>query len=350
MKRILSLLLLIASITGLVSCRKKNDDIPEGMQLVRGGSDIGYYMYVPEEWTVSNQGNISAAYVSKIDSTSATYTETEHPETSLPEYFAKSTESYTPDMKFTLLSSENGVEYTFGNAEKALMFEFDFEYANHKFRSMQILAEFEGRFGIFTFTSFAENLSSADDNQYDYYKEKRDKIISEFKYVTKSGDTSVPNYEVNDGYKLISDEKTAKFKLYVPESFEVQYSSGIVSASFPDGSSVNMSKATQTNVRVDDYLNRRIEELKAIVSDVNIVKHKNEDGSESNFNANVSLGNAKSAAAQEYTYVYNGVTYHVYQVCAITQWNGFVFTYTAAEDNYYKNLDTVKEIAKRIEF
>ena len=350
MKRILSVLLLLALSLGLASCGKKNDGIPDGMQLVRGGSDVGYYLYAPEEWTVSNQGNISAAYASKVDSSSATYTETTMPKMSFAEYFHESAKSYTADMKFTLLTNENGVEYTFGNAEKALMFEFDFEYASHKFRSMQILAEYQGRFGIFTFTSFAENLSSPDDIQYDYYKEKRDKIIAEFKYVTKSGESSEPEYEIKDGYKLISDKSVAKFDLYVPENFEVQYSSGIVSASFPDGSSVNMSKATQTNVRVDDYLKRRIEELKAIVSDVTIIEYTNEDGTKSNFNANASLGDSKSAASQEYTYVYNGVTYHVYQVCAITQWNGFVFTYTATEDNYYKNLDTVKKIAERIEF
>lgn len=350
MKRILSVFLLLAFTIGLVSCGNKNDGVPDGMQLVRGGSDVGYYLYAPEEWTVSNQGNISAAYASKIDNSSITYTETDMPKMSLPEYFRESAKSYTADMKFTLLTSENGIDYSFGNAERALMFEFDFEYANHKFRSMQILAEYQGRFGIFTFTSFAENLSSPDETQYDYYKEKRDNVIKEFKYVTKTNAKSETEYEVKDGYKLVSDKSVAKFNFYVPENFEVQYSSGIVSASFPDGSSVNISKATQTNVRVDDYLKRRIDELKLIVTDVKVIKYKNEDGTETDFNTNVSLGNSKSAAAQEYTYIYNGVTYHVYQVCAITQWNGFVFTYTATEENYYNNLDTVKEIAERIEF
>lgn len=350
MKKLLSIILLIATAVGLISCGGNKDGAPEGMQLVRGGSDVGYYMYAPEEWTVSNQGSISVAYASNVDNSSITYTEVEPPKMSVQEYFESSSKSYTPAMNFKLLSAASGSETTFGNAEKATKFEFDFEYSGHKFRSAQIFAEYKGRFGIFTFTSFAENMSSSDTIQYDYYKEKIDKVTSNFKFVEKASSSSAPEYETKDGYKLISDKSVSKFNLYVPENFRVEYSSGIVSAIMPDGSSVNLSKATQTNVRVDDYLNRRIEELSAIVSDINIIQYENADGEISNFNKNDSLGNAKSAASQEYTFVYNGTTYHVYQVCAVTSFNGFVFTYTATEENYMKNLETVKTIMKKVEF
>ena len=215
---------------------------------------------------------------------------------------------------------------------------------------MQVLTEYKDRFGIFTFTALRENVSSNDEIQYDYYKDKVDSIILNFKYVDKSTSVSEPEYETKDGYKLISDKTVAKFKLYVPEDFKVEYASGIVSAIMPDGSSVNMAKATETNVRVDEYLSRRIEELGAIVSDVTVIQHENSDGTKTNFNTNVSFGNAKSAASQEYTFVYNGVTYHVYQICAITTLNGFVFTYTATEENYSKNLETIKKIIEKVEF
>ena len=350
MKKILSIILLITLTLGLVSCGNKKGDVPEGMQLVRGGNDVGYYMYAPEEWTVSNLGNVSMAYASNVDNSSVTYTETEPPKMSVAEYFKQSCESYTPDMKFQLISSEDGVPTVFGNADKATKFEFDFEYAGHKFRSMQILTEYQGRFGIFTFTSFRENMSSSDAIQYDYYKEKIDKVTTEFVFVSKASSDTETTYTTKDGYKLISDKSVAKFNLYVPEDFTVEYSSGLVSALMPDGSSINLSRATQTNVKVNEYLSTRLEELGAIVSDITIIQHKNDDGTLSNFNPKDSLGNAKSAASQEYTFVYNGVTYHVYQVCAITTFNGFVFTYTATEENYYKNLDTVKKIAEKVEF
>ena len=349
MKKILSLLLLVSLSLGLVSCRNKDKDIPEGMQLVRGGSDIGYYMYAPEEWTVSNQGNISAAYASGVDNSSVTYTEVEPPKMSVAEYFAESAKGYSEDMKFQLLTSAEGNAIKFGNADKATKFEFDFEYSGRKFRSMQILAEYQGRFGIFTFTALRENVSSDDTIQYDYYKDKVNDIILNFKYVEKTGNVSEPEYETKDGYKLISDKTVAKFKLYVPESFKVEYSSGIVSAIMPDGSSVNMAKATETNIRVDEYLARRRDELSSIVSDITLIPYVNND-SVSDYNTDISVGNAKKAAAQEYTFVYNGDTYHVYQICAITTFNGFVFTYTATEENYQKNLEVVKKIIEKVEF
>ena len=350
MKKILSLVLLLSLMLGLFSCGNKNSDIPEGMQLVRGGSEVGYYMYAPEEWTVSNQADISAAYASKSDPSSITYTEVEPPNMSVGEYFAESSKSYTSDMKFRLLTGENGSSVKFGNADIAVKFEFEYELSGIGYRSMQILAEYGDRFGIFTFTSFKDSKSSSDISQYEYYGEKIDKVIQNFKYVEKTTEKSEPKYEVKDGYKLVSDKTVSKFKLYVPENFEVKDSSGSVTVLMPDGSSVNMSRATQTNLYVDSYLNKRIEEMKSIAHDVKIIEHVYSDGTKSNFNTDDSLGDARSAASQEYTYVYNGVTYHVYQICAITTFNGFVFTYTATEENYQKNLDTVKDIKQRVEF
>ena len=143
----------------------------------------------------------------------------------------------------------------------------------------------------------------------------------------------------------------SKFNLYVPEEFTVEYSSGIVSAILPDGSSINMAKATPANMRVDEYLNNRLEELKTFVEkdSIQVVQFPNDRGEMSNFKDDT-LGNSKSAVSQEYTFIYNGVKYHVYQVCAITWLNGFVFTYTATEENYLNNLDTIKKIAEKVEF
>lgn len=350
MKKILALILLVSTAMGLIACGNKNGDIPEGMQLVRGGNDVGYYMYAPEEWTVSNQGDISVAYASKTDPSSITYTEVEPPKMSVAEYFAESCKSYTAQMKFNLLTGENGSSVKFGNADIATKYEFEYEFSGAQYRSMQILAEYGDRFGIFTFTSFRKNMSSSDVSQYEYYQEKIDKVIQNFKYVTKAANAQEPEYEISNGYKLISDKTVSKFNLYVPENFEVQHSSGSVTAIMADGSSVNMSRATQTNVRVDSYLNRRIDELKNIVSDINVIQYESSDGEKSNINPNDSLGNAKSAASQEYTFVYEGVKYHVYQICAITTFNGFVFTYTATEENYQKNLETVRKIIEKVEF
>ena len=73
MKKLLILMLSIIASLSLFAC--SDDDIPDGMQLVAGGEDKGYYFYAPEEWTISNLGKIDAAYASALDNTSMTFTE-----------------------------------------------------------------------------------------------------------------------------------------------------------------------------------------------------------------------------------------------------------------------------------
>jgi hypothetical protein len=207
---------------------------------------------------------------------------------------------------------------------------------------MQIFVSYGSRFGIFTYNSMLENISSPEVVQYDYYEEKIAKVIECFKFVEKgepNEDDKV--YETDkDGYKLISDKSVAKFSLYVPDEFAPDASSGLVSATAADGSNITLSRATATGVVVSDYWETRKSELSAIAKNV----------TEISTNTPSSLGNSKQAFSYEYTFVYNNTTYHVYQVLAVTNFNGFVFTYTATEENYSKHIDTVMEIAKKVEF
>ncbi|MBQ9069778.1 MAG: hypothetical protein IJY23_00320 [Clostridia bacterium] len=336
MKKFISLLIIISCALGLLSCGNKSD-IPEGMQLVRGGEDVGYYFYAPEEWTVSNQGNISAAYASNVDTSSVTYVECDMPDVTVKEYFDSSLTEF-PTLPTVVTDNK---EITFGNADSAIMFEYEHEYSGHKFRTMQIFTKYGSRFGIFTFNSPLENISSTDVVQYNYYKEKIDKVIVNFKYVTKSVESAPETPKADsDGYVLVSDKKIAKFSLYLPAEFEVEYSSGMVSGKLPDGSNVNMTRATSTGVVVSDYWESRKEELSAIVTNLNVISE----------NVPATLGDSSRAFAYEYTFVYNNTTYHVYQVLAVTTFNGFVFTYTAEDSNYNSHIETVKKIAEKVEF
>jgi hypothetical protein len=255
---------------------------------------------------------------------------------SVSEYFAESLAEFsTPP---TVLN-EGGTETTFGNADNAVEYVYEYEYSGHKFRTRQILVSYGERFGIFTFTAALENISDPEKTQYDFYKDKLDSVIKNFKFTEKKGEPAAPEYEVKDGYKLVSDKATSRFSLFVPEDYEVEYSSGIVSAKTADGSNINMTRAMSTGVTITDYWKLRREELSAIVGDVTVVSEL----------AECTFGNAKSAAAVEYTYEYNGTVYRVYQVFSVTTFNGFTFTYTATEANYAKHIDTVREIIKRVE-
>lgn len=337
MKRITALILLLATLISLTACGK-DGDAPEGMQLVRGGESVGYNFYVPEEWVVANHGDISAAYVSTVDKTSASYVECTPPEGTVDEYFKASLSEYQTAP--TLIEENKAV--TFGNADEARMYVFDHENRDYKFRTMQIFAKYGERFGIFTFTSFRENMSSGEKTQYEYYQEKRQAIIENFKYVEKSGTASEPtDYETDaDGYRLISDKSLAKFSLYVPEEFTVKSSSGIVEAYLPDGSNINMTTAGNTGVVVSDYWKGRKAELEKLFGEVTVI---GED-------MKTSLGETDRAFAYEYKFFYNGEEYHVYQVLAITTFNGYVFTYTAKEESYSSHLDTVKKIMDKVRY
>ena len=330
MKKILSVALILSTLLCIFSCGNKKSDIPAGMQIVRGGENIGYYFYAPEEWQISNVGNISSAYASNVDTTSVSYTEVTPPEGTAYEYFHESLKEFPTAPELTV----DGKETTFGNADSALMFVYEHTYTGHKFRTMQILVSYKERFGIFTYTSVLEKISS-DELQYDYYKEKIDNVMSVFKFVDKSGTVNENKYEnTPDGYMLISDMAVAKFSLFVPSDMTVNFSSGISSASFADGSTLTLSRAIATGVVVSDYWENRKTELKEIVTELNVIEE----------NKNTVLGNSKRAYAYEYTYVYNGSTYHVYQILGITTFNGFVFTYTAKEDNYSLHMPQIEKI------
>ena len=236
--------------------------------------------------------------------------------------------------------SENA-DINFGNADEAKKFVFEHKYAGHDFRTMQIFVKYGERFGIFTFNSTLEKRSSSEVVQFDYYEEKIADVISNFKFVTKTGETQKESYPIDaDGYVLVSDKSVVKYSLYLPDEFEVEFASGITVASLPDGSNLTLSRATTTGIAVNEYWETRKNELSNIATDI----------TELDIKKITTLGNSKQAVAYEYTFVYNNTTYHVYQVLAVTVFNGFVFTYTATEENYAEHIDTIMKIAEKVEF
>lgn len=345
MKKVISLIILFATVFTLASCGK-DDGIPDGMQLVRGGDDIGYYFYAPEEWTVSNLGDISVAYASSVDTTSVTYVETDMPDKTVKEYFDSSLTEF-PDAPKIITDAE---AITFGNADDAVKFVYEHEYTGHKFRTMQIFTRYGERFGIFTYTAVLENKSASDKTQYDFYLEKIQAVIDNFKFTKKSVSSTEKTDTDVDGYRLVSNKSISKFSLYVPEEFEVEYSSGIVCAKLSDNSNITMTRAMATGMSITDYWNTRKAELSEIVTDLNVFINEDRLDMTDKEATIVQFGNAKNAAAYEYTYVYNGTTYHVYQVFGVTTFNGFTLTYTATEENYAKHIETVKKIVEKVEF
>jgi hypothetical protein len=388
MKKIGAFISLIATLIGCVFCLAACGDsshIPDGMQLVAGGNSLGYYFYAPEEWTVSNTGEIKSAYVARVDTSSVSFAEV-HPKDFLPDganaedyffnsYFKKSLEEFPNAPK---VANPDGENIIFGKegeaADKAKKYTFTYEYYDYnaketfKYGFMQILIKKGDSYYIFTYSASMEK-KEGETTYYDYYLGNGDsnskimKIINEFRFTQKEGST-VPEEPKRDkdGYLLISDSKLCGFDMYAPESFRLDYSSGIISATHGDGSNITMSEAMGTNENVNAYVLRRLGELESVVSDIKYELMYDENGEpvldpsgkQVVKYATVKFGNATAANAYEYTFTYNGESYHVYQVIIIDGWalsyKGYVFTYTAKEVNYSLHYDEIQRIIEKVDF
>jgi hypothetical protein len=120
----------------------------------------------------------------------------------------------------------------------------------------------------------------------------------------------------------------------------------MVTAHTEDGASITLSRVMGAGVDITTYWSMRRDELSALFGEVKVIIP---EGAEKEL-SNDTLGNAKSAASVEYTYEYNGKTYHVYQIFAVTSFNGYVFTYTAENTSFPQHLDLVKTIAGKVKF
>lgn len=342
MKRLLAAFITIItlfSILAMTSCGNK-DGAPDGMQLVRGGEDVGYNFWGPEEWVVANYGDISCTYASKIDLSSMTFVEAEKPSATIEEYF----ESEKTKFPYEISVSVNGDNCTFGNANKlAKKYVYSYTYKDFSYTCMQIFVLNGDSFYIFTYT--ANNSKRTDDQTYyEYYLDKVTAVIDAFEFTTKSDVTDTSkNYERDgDGYILISDKILSGFKMYVPEDFKVDYSSALVSATHTDGTNVTMAQATYTGSTSQAYWEARKANINAFA-----------DGSveEIEVGKQIELADTKWALAYEYTYVFEGIKYHVYQVQILASaTTGYVFTYTATEDLYNTHFSEMNKVLSKFEY
>ena len=364
MKRLIAIILAITTLfllLALTSCKKK-DGIPDGMQLVRGGEDVGYKFWGPEDWVISNYGNIGCTYVSGADKSSITFTEAEMPSVSLAEYFEAEAKKFPYGIAVN--PDANGTDCNFGNAlmpAKKYVYTYDYSHTSGGktetigYTCMQIFVVHEDRFYIFTYTAANTLRRGGDTSYYDYHLERVQAVIDAFEFTSRSSSATTPEYEKDaEGYILISDKVLSGFKFYVPGNYTVNHSSGTVVASASDGSNVTMSALNYNPKDTDEYWDTKKQSLTLIAD-----KTVGENGEELSTFCEISskqdaeAGNARIAKSFEYTYRLDGVDYHVYQVLmrkgGIFDKNVYVLTYTATESNYESHLAELEKILDKIE-
>ena len=401
MKKIIFLILAFATMFTLVSC--SDEDIPDGMQLVDGSDEQGYYFYAPDGWIVQNINGIPAAYVSRINNTSVSFREYSLDEfintgsicnsieckgqslSNADHYFLYHyfSATYAP-LSLEGFTSDGGATVMFGaegkRADRAVKYEFSYVYTNVAFDEgddetktvgfIQYFITHDGHYYLLTYTAIKDASATSDTSNFDNYREDLDMIVENFRFIdgaTVPNSSNVDDSDAvrdGDGYRLVSDKSKAGFDFYAPDSFKTDFTSGIVSVSHEDGSNINLSIATATgnDVSTAKYIERRQRELEEIgatnftlLTDLTAEGFKNGKPSK--------LGNVPEGDVQtdrgyafefEYTYNYGGETYHVRQIiCAkgnIFSADGYVFTYTAKESNYLTHMDEVNTIISKVEF
>lgn len=372
MKKFLHLaLILITALAILTSCAEANT-APDGMQLVYESKADGYVFWGPEGWIVSNRANVAATYLSSFNKISITFTKADMPtetdadgKVDFNAYFENSYKSFPYDI--TVI--ESGAAENFGAsgacADKASRYVYTYKYGEQDVACMQILLTRGEDFFIFTYTSYG--LPSDESSYYRTYLDKALAVRDNFEFTDKSAveEDFAPSVD-SEGFYLASDKTLAGFELYLPADYKVVDASALVSAKISSKANISLTRATQTGVGVLDYLLLRREKL-SVISDgftdikITVAKAVNTESEYFDdwtlsimpeYDSELKLGNLDSSrvAAYEYTYTVGANTYHVYQVLGTDNFNGYVFTYTALEDEYNTHLDEIKTILEKVRF
>lgn len=176
-KRGVCLVCAILLAISLVSCKKSNPDVPDGMKSA-SNADMGYTLFVPDDWMVTTGSGslMSEARVSKEDSSNVTmaqyYGQTEEKGVAaVRAYFAdyqKTLETMfdaDSDGKSTMvLLEKDGFETVMGKENKnnadggvpAVEYNYTATLGGINLRYTQVIAFRNGYFFIFTFTTTPE--------------------------------------------------------------------------------------------------------------------------------------------------------------------------------------------------
>ena len=360
-KSLLTVLVFIIASVGLYACSSDEVEVPDGLQIVKISEDEGYHFFGPEGWVIANDGNIAASYVSTINNTSVTFTKAKAPEGTYEEYFNNEIAKFPYDI--TVLDGEGAKPIAFGNADEAVSYVYTFEYGGVSLASWQILIKNGGEFYIFTYTSYGDPTDEG--SEYQNYLEVVSLAVESFEFVEKSGagEKSEPTGEK----VLASDKSLSGFELYLPDTYLTENVGGIVKAKISDNASLSLTKASTTGVSILEYIEKRKSELQALFGEVTDIAIKLEtlpDMSGDNadmFSAfdvspiadpDITFGNLQKnrIISYEYSYTYNGTVYRVCQLFGVSQWDGFVFTYTAEESDYETHIDEINEILAEVRF
>lgn len=349
-RRLLVLLLLTALLlptAALAACQAPagGDDVnvPVGMQNATGNGS-GYYFFVPSDWQVDHSTGLTMATVSLYSSVTLSLYITESDKT-VEEYFADSREGIEGRFDDFAFDEEGEMATVGGNAALRYVYHGKY-YTGHETKTMQYVTKKNGHLFVLTYT--------ANTSEYDRYTEAMSMIAADFVFTDAEiraageNDPKAGRYDgAPEGMRDIALEGIHDYRLFIPDAWQTDMQSGIVSAyvSDTDRSNISLSRhypPSGVNT-IAEFFDALQTSYQTLYEDYEVLD-KQEEGEKP-----ITIG-GREGALYLFSGKHNGVTYRTMQIFFVRGSYIYVFTYTATDAAFDTHRTAVDDIISKITF
>ena len=361
--RLIALMLCAVMLFAFASCARSAEDVPEGMQLVScAGAD--YRLYVPTSWVANTTYGVSGAYrsldkqstVSVMSYDTGAYaaqlTEAgispEDTEARIQWFWEaqclEPVKSRALDQQVTYdEGSGEGLVYLGGAKAKEYRYHGVIQTAERsELYFLQVVAERNSRFYVFTFTATAEMYEM-------YLSEVKDSIIAQFQFAEPYVPLMDDQKKLDDGANAPAGMKSAfgddvAYCFYVPQSWVIDANQSIYAAYVAeDKTSVSVTPYMPdvAAMSVREYFNMSRSMMESM-SGVNGFEMLSETG-------DADLG-GRVATVYEYRLSVGGTIYRYRQYIAAYKSMIYCLTYTATEEAFGLHLEELNSIVDAFQF
>ena len=265
----LSLVCLLA-LSMLVGCgQAQSEGTPEGYILASDPALDGFSLYVPQGWTSYTSADICCAYVSSIDPSSVSCTAVTSA-LSPKAYFEASLPDYQD--KFANFSIIEESESDLSGAS-AYQVAFTGEYLEVSYGYRQAIVDGgDGLLYVLTCQATTTKAEGQTLSRFEQHSQSFIDLIGYFKVEGTPDTRPEPSFDTPapEGMKCASDKGILGCLVFVPESWEVKVSDGLVTAVAQDGSNVQAMQLF-TNGKLSEYFENLVKQYEKMYDSVTVV-------------------------------------------------------------------------------
>ena len=354
MKRFLVLFLLFSLLLPcLAGCSQTADsDAPEGYQLISDATLDGFSLYVPQGWTSYYTGNLCCAYVSSIDASSiscgavvSALSPKEYFEASRADYEATFTDFSVLEQSDSKINGKEAYTVAFTGALSQKE-QNSGEYKDVAYGYRQAIVD--GGEGILFVLTCQANAVKADENTASRFEQHSQSFIDIIGYFKVNGAPQArpePSFdaEAPEGMKCASDKRILGCLVFVPSSWSIEISDGLVAAKAQDGTNVQAMKLFN-NILLKEYFQGLVDSYKQAYEKVVVEQMPSIDAPEHI--------NGYMALRLKLTVTHQGQVYYVEQVmirdAAGLNQGAYLFTFTAKTENAQQHMAEWEAIVNEV--